>query len=73
MHGIRLFITVLALAAILLVCAICISGAKAKDKPKVAYITFDDGPTLNTPEIISTLEKYDAKATFFVLEERIKL
>lgn len=43
----------------------------AKDTEKIAYITFDDGPTLNTPRIVETLEKYDAKATFFVLEERI--
>ena len=43
----------------------------AKEEQKYAYITFDDGPTLNTPEIVETLEKYDARATFFVLEERI--
>jgi len=38
---------------------------------KVIYITFDDGPTLNTPQILKTLDSYGAKATFFVLEERI--
>ncbi len=38
---------------------------------KIAYITFDDGPTLNTPDILKTLDEYGAKATFFVLEERI--
>lgn len=43
----------------------------AKDGEKIAYITFDDGPTLNTPHIVETLEKYGAKATFFVLEERV--
>ncbi len=43
----------------------------AKEEEKFVYITFDDGPTLNTPEIIKTLDKYNAKATFFVLEERI--
>ena len=42
----------------------------AKDEKSV-YITFDDGPTLNTPDILKTLDKYGAKATFFVLEERI--
>ena len=45
--------------------------AFAKDSPKKAYLTFDDGPTLNTPHIIETLDRYNAKATFFVLEERI--
>ena len=47
--------------------------ASQEETDKVAYITFDDGPTLNTPEIIKTLNKYNAKATFFVLEERIVL
>ena len=43
----------------------------ANEESKIVYITFDDGPTLNTPFILETLDKYDAKATFFVLEERI--
>lgn len=43
----------------------------AKEESKFVYITFDDGPTLNTPEIVKTLDNYGAKATFFVLEERI--
>ncbi len=38
---------------------------------KFVYITFDDGPTQNTPAILDTLAKYNAKATFFVLENRI--
>lgn len=58
--------------------AICIVFAAAEhiknaDGAKVCYITFDDGPTLNTPEIVKTLEKYNARATFFVLRERIVL
>lgn len=39
---------------------------------RVVYITFDDGPTRNTPAILDTLKKYNAKATFFVLEDRIR-
>ena len=31
------------------------------------YLTFDDGPSENTSKILSILEKYDAKATFFVV------
>ena len=35
---------------------------------KVAYLTFDDGPSTNiTPQILETLDKYEIKATFFVL------
>ena len=38
-----------------------------KDRSAV-YLTFDDGPTPGITEwILSTLDKYDAKATFFVL------
>lgn len=48
-----------------------LTQADRRKSEKVAYITFDDGPTLNTPDIVDTLDKYGAKATFFVLEERI--
>lgn len=35
---------------------------------KIAYLTFDDGPsTTNTPKILDTLDQYGVKATFFVL------
>lgn len=33
---------------------------------KVVYLTFDDGPSPNTPRIISILNSYGIKATFFV-------
>lgn len=62
-----------AAAALLLPLMLLLQHVFAKDADKVVYITFDDGPTLNTPSILQTLEKYDAKATFFVLEERIML
>lgn len=31
------------------------------------YLTFDDGPSIYTQEILDILDKYDVKATFFVL------
>ena len=34
---------------------------------KVCYLTFDDGPSGNTPDILKTLSDYNAKATFFVI------
>lgn len=35
---------------------------------KVAYLTFDDGPSsVNTMKILEILDEYDVKATFFVL------
>lgn len=45
----------------------------SKNYRKTAYITFDDGPNKNTPEILDLLNKYNMKATFFVLEDRITL
>lgn len=38
-----------------------------KPQGKVCYLTFDDGPTANTLKILKVLEKYDVKATFFVI------
>ena len=39
-------------------------------KEKVVALTFDDGPSGNvTPKLLKLLEKYDAKATFFVVGE----
>lgn len=43
------------------------SNSTAPAKGKVAYLTFDDGPSANTLRILDSLEKYNAKATFFVI------
>lgn len=52
-----------------------IEEEKKEDKiisDKVVAITFDDGPhPENTLEILSLLEQYDAKATFFMLGARV--
>ncbi|WP_019241809.1 MULTISPECIES: polysaccharide deacetylase family protein [Bacillus] len=41
---------------------------EAKDKSeKVAYLTFDDGPSTNTIPILDILDEYNIKATFFVM------
>lgn len=36
------------------------------DEEKVVYLTFDDGPSSLTPELLEMLECYDVKATFFL-------
>ncbi|MED0758865.1 polysaccharide deacetylase family protein [Aneurinibacillus thermoaerophilus] len=42
-------------------------------KEKVIALTFDDGPDpLYTPQIIQLLNKYQAKATFFVVGQKAK-
>lgn len=40
----------------------------ANSNNKIAYLSFDDGPSKTvTPQILKTLDKYGIKATFFVL------
>lgn len=39
---------------------------RGKDEPMTVYLTFDDGPSENTPEILKILKKHGVKATFFV-------
>ena len=42
------------------------------DGKKVVYLTFDDGPsTTNTPQVLDILDRYNVKATFFVLGSSI--
>jgi peptidoglycan/xylan/chitin deacetylase (PgdA/CDA1 family) len=44
------------------------------DDPSGIYLTFDDGPTPGVTEwILQTLDRYDAKATFFVLGKNVEL
>ena len=42
-----------------------------KDKPMIAF-TFDDGPNYNTSKVIDIFNKYNVKATFFLLGSNIK-
>ncbi|MBT2662824.1 polysaccharide deacetylase family protein [Bacillus sp. ISL-45] len=39
---------------------------------KVVALTFDDGPTQQVADILPILEKYDAKATFFLIGNEIE-
>lgn len=39
--------------------------SKAKPKEKVIYLTFDDGPSIYTDELLDLLNRYKIKATFF--------
>ncbi|MFS0636592.1 polysaccharide deacetylase family protein [Mesobacillus foraminis] len=46
---------------------------KAPSLPeKTVYLTFDDGPHQASEEILAVLARYDAKATFFMLDGNIK-
>lgn len=43
------------------------AGERGRRGPKVAYLTFDDGPSEYTPQVLRILSEHDASATFFVL------
>ncbi|APM39514.1 polysaccharide deacetylase family protein [Clostridium kluyveri] len=43
------------------------------DGEKIAFLTFDDGPSTSvTPQILDTLKNYDVKATFFLIGQNIQ-
>ena len=45
-----------------------------KSDEKIAYLTFDDGPSKEiTPKILDVLKAEDVTATFFVLGSRVEL
>ncbi len=44
-----------------------IPDAQMYEGKKLVYLTFDDGPSTYTNEILDVLKEYDVKATFFVL------
>lgn len=41
-------------------------NVREENGPMTVYLTFDDGPSENTPEILKILKKHGVKATFFV-------
>lgn len=42
------------------------AGSENHIEEKIVYLTFDDGPSVLTPKVLEILDKYNAKATFFV-------
>ncbi|GGB52064.1 polysaccharide deacetylase family protein [Virgibacillus dakarensis] len=48
------------------------SEADKENIEKTVYLTFDDGPTSATTDILDTLHQFDAEATFFMLEPSMK-
>lgn len=44
-------------------------GTTEQSDEKIVYLTLDDGPSDNTQAVLDILDKYNAKATFFVTGE----
>lgn len=42
------------------------AGTEEATGPKTVFLTFDDGPSQNTERVLDILDRYEAKATFFV-------
>jgi len=42
-----------------------------KPSGKMVALTFDDGPSTTTPYVLDVLERYDAKATFFLIGQNV--
>lgn len=50
-----------------------VNNTYERDGKKVAYLTFDDGPsTTVTPKILDTLKNENVKATFFIVGQTLK-
>ncbi|WII38298.1 polysaccharide deacetylase [Paenibacillus thiaminolyticus] len=47
-------------------------GVEEKKPDKVVYLTFDDGPSIHTKDVLDILAKEQVKATFFVLGQHAK-
>jgi peptidoglycan/xylan/chitin deacetylase (PgdA/CDA1 family) len=50
------------------------TGTKGNASPsnRTIYLSFDDGPTAHTSQLLDILDKYNAKATFFMLGPEIR-
>ncbi len=52
--------------------SLAVAAENVFSQPKLAYLTFDDGPTKRTLEILDILDLYNAKATFFVTNQSLE-
>jgi peptidoglycan/xylan/chitin deacetylase (PgdA/CDA1 family) len=48
------------------------AASHTKSNPKIVYLTFDDGPSKLTPDVLTILAQHKIQATFFVLGSQAK-
>ena len=58
--------------AVLLAAMMMIAACGAAQEEKVVYLTFDDGPKADTPELLALLDELDVPATFFLVGGAVK-
>lgn len=75
----RITESIMACILLLLCFSICrkhtqaeISNSKQVTQQKICYLTFDDGPSNHTEQILDILDEYEVKATFFVIGEELR-
>ena len=49
------------------------TGGNSGSSTKMVALTFDDGPSSTTSEVLDVLEQYNVKATFFLIGEQISM
>lgn len=49
-----------------------IEHGETEDNKKIIYLTFDDGPSPMTDKVLDILQKYNIKATFFLIGNQIE-
>lgn len=52
---------------LILLSAIPVAAEETTPPEKVIYLTFDDGPSVYTAQLLDILKKHDVKATFFLV------
>jgi peptidoglycan/xylan/chitin deacetylase (PgdA/CDA1 family) len=52
-------------------CRACLEPTENSTKPKVIYLTFDDGPSPLTGKFLDVLNRYNVKGTFFLVGNQI--
>lgn len=65
--------TVLLLALLTPAAALCEEAAEdSQQTRKAVYLTFDDGPKQDTPELLALLEEQGVPATFFFVGQKVR-
>ena len=72
-QGLSRRLAALAVAAVLALVGVTLSAAPAAaaSAGKVVYITFDDGPSVYTPQVLKVLAQYGVHATFFEVGQNV--
>ena len=63
---------VLALCLLLPALALAEAEGEAQQARRAVYLTFDDGPKQDTPELLALLDELDVPATFFLVGMSVK-